>query len=345
MKKLSKNFGVGIIGAGLIGTKRADAMAKTGYGKLIVVADPDISRATSLAKKYGAEAIGDWKKIITRDDVSVIVVAVPNVFTKQIVVAALRAGKHILCEKPFGRNAKESREMVVAAKKAQRLIKVGLNHRFHPGVKKAHEIYERGGIGKVMLVRARYGHGGRPGMEKEWRFDKKIAGGGELLDQGVHVIDLARWFCGEFDFAYGLAQTKFWDTKLDDNAFAILRNKKATASFHVSTTNWKNIFSFEIFGDTGYLQIDGKGGSYGEEVLTYGKRNPGAAPDIEVFKFGGGDTSWECEWEYFSRELLSGSPKVAHLLGDAIDGLRANQAVEAIYLSSRERREIKLPKQ
>jgi predicted dehydrogenase len=344
MKNLQKNFGVGIIGAGLIGAKRAEAIAKTGYGKLLAVADPDIQRATSLAKKYGAEAVGDWKKIIASNDISVIAAAVPNVFVKQIVIAAVRAGKHVLCEKPFGRNAKESREMVIAAKKAQRLIKVGFNHRFHPGIEKAHKIYERCGIGKVMLVRARYGHGGRPGMEKEWRFDKKISGGGELLDQGAHIIDLARWFCGEFDIAYGLAQTKFWDTKLDDNAFALLRNKKTTVSLHVSTTNWKNIFSFEIFGDTGYLQIDGKGGSYGEEVLTYGKRNPGAAPDIKVFKFGGRDISWEREWEHFSKELLAGSPKEAKLLGDAADGLRANQMVEAIYKSSREHREVKLPK-
>jgi predicted dehydrogenase len=342
MKNLQKNFGVGIIGAGLIGTKRADAIAKTGYGKLIAVADPDIHRAASLAKKYGAEAVGDWKKIIARNDISVIAVAVPNVFVKQIVIAAVRAGKHVLCEKPFGRNAKESKEMFIAAKKAQRLIKVGFNHRFHPGVEKAYEIWKHGGIGNIMFVRARYGHGGRSGMEKEWRFNKKISGGGELLDQGAHIIDLASWFCGEFDFAYGLAQTKFWNTKLDDNAFALLRNKKTTASFHVSTTNWKNIFSFEVFGDTGYLQIDGKGGSYGEEILTYGKRNPGAAPDIKVFKFGGGDVSWEREWEHFSRELLSGSLKETKLLGNAADGLRANQVVEAIYKSSKEHREIAL---
>lgn len=332
---------MGIVGAGLIGTKRAAAIEKTGRGKLVAVADVDFARASALAEKYRAEAMHAWKDLIARDDISVIIIAVPNVFAPKIAIAALRAGKDILCEKPFGRNGKEARTMLDAAKKAKRMIKVGFNHRFHAGVLKAHELWESGAIGKVMFVRARYGHGGRPGMEKEWRFDKKISGGGELLDQGVHIIDLARWFCGEFDTAYGLAQTKFWKTKLDDNAFALLRNKRTTVSFHVSTTNWRNIFSLEIFGDTGYLQIDGKGGSYGEEVLLHGKRNPGAAPDITVFKFEGGDLSWEREWEHFADVLATGKKK---LCGDMVDGLRANEIVDALYRSSKQHREVRLPK-
>jgi len=335
------SIGVGIVGAGLIGTKRAEAIAKTGRGKLIAVADPDILRAEALSGMYGAKAVNDWKKLIVRNDIDVVIVSVPNVFVAQIVIIALRSGKHVLCEKPFGINSKESKAMLLAARKARRLIKVGLNHRFLAGVQKAHEIWKKGGIGKVMFMRARYGHGGRPGMEKEWRFNKKISGGGELLDQGAHVIDLARWFCGEFDAAYGLAQTKFWHTKLDDNTFALLRNKRATASFHVSTTNWKNIFSIEIFGDMGYLQIDGKEGSYGEETLTYGRRNPGAAPNVDVFKFGGGDTSWEREWEHFCVAILAGKKK---LCGDAVDGLRANEIIEAIYKSSKKHKEVGLPK-
>lgn len=338
---MKKNFGVGIIGAGLIGKKRAEAIVKTGKGKLIAVADPDFVRVKALAEIYGAEAVSDWKKLVVRNDISVVIIAVPNVFIKDIVIASLKNKKHILCEKPFGINTKEAKTMLIAGKKAKRLIKVGFNHRFHAGIQKAHEIWERGGIGNTMFVRARYGHGGRPGMEKEWRFNKKISGGGELLDQGVHVIDLARWFSGDFDFAYGLTQTKFWNTKLDDNAFALLRNKKVTTSFHVSTTNWKNIFSFEIFGDKGYLQIKGKGGSYGEEILTFGRRNPGAAPNIEVFKFEGGDTSWEREWEHFIESIEEGKKK---LCGDAMDGLRANEVVEAIYRSSHTHKEVKLTK-
>ncbi|MGC9598990.1 MAG: Gfo/Idh/MocA family oxidoreductase [Minisyncoccia bacterium] len=333
-----KTLRIGIVGAGLIGGKRALAIKHTGKGILAAVADVNQKSAEALAAKYGASAETDWKKLIARKDIDVVVVAVPNAFTKKIVIAALRHGKHVLSEKPFGINAKEAKAMAEAARKSRCVAKAGFNHRFQAAMLKAHEIYKEGGIGKIFIIRARYGHGGRPGMEKEWRFNKKLSGGGELLDQGVHLIDLARWFGGEPTTVYGLAQTKFWRTKLEDNVFVLMRNNTVTVSFHVSTTNWKNLFSFEIFGDKGYLRIDGKGGSYGEEVLTWGRRRPGAAPDTKVFKFPGSDESWEREWKNFTG-AIAGRNKV---IGDAMDGLRTNQIVEALYRSSREHKEIKV---
>jgi predicted dehydrogenase len=337
---MKKDLRIGIAGAGLIGAKRAEAIRKTKSGTLIAVADVDHKRAKALAEKYGVEAVPAWQTLIARKDLNVIVVAVPNAFAKPIVLAALRNGKHVLCEKPFGVSSKESKAMVAAAKKARRIVKVGFNHRFHASLMKAHEICVNGGIGKVLFIRARYGHGGRKGMEKEWRFNKKISGGGELLDQGVHIIDLARWFAGEPTTAYGLMETKFWNTKLDDNTFVLMKNKKATVSFHVSTTNWKNLFSFEVFGELGFLLIDGKGGSYGEEVLTYGKRLPefGGAPIQKVFRFGANDESWEREWKYFAETVRHGKK----IMSNVGDGLRANQIIEAIYLSSRTHKEVKI---
>jgi predicted dehydrogenase len=334
------NLRVGIIGAGLIGAKRAKVIAASQGAVLIAVADPDMGRAQALADIYKVEAIADWSHLLKRRDIDAVIVAVPNAFSANIVLAALKERKHVLCEKPFGINVKEAKAMLVAAKKAKRVVKVGFNHRFHASVIKAHEIFQSGGIGKVLFIRARYGHGGRKGMEKEWRFNKKISGGGELLDQGVHIIDLARWFGGEFKEAYGLTQTKFWKTKLDDNAFALLTNGRVTVSFHVSTTNWKNIFSFEVFGDKGYLQIDGKNGSYGEEILTYGKANLGFAPTLEIFKFGPEDESWEREWEHFVNVIK----KKEKLIGGALDGLKANEIITALYRSSETGKRIKLTK-
>ncbi len=329
---------IAIIGAGLIGGKRAEAIASTKKGTLVVVADPDFERAKTLAQKYGAEAVQDWKTTVAREDIQAVIVAVPNAFAAPIVIAALESGKQVFCEKPFGVNAEEAQAMVAAAGRAKRIVKVGFNHRFHAAVQKAHEIFMGGGIGKILFIRARYGHGGRKGMEKEWRFNKKISGGGELLDQGVHIIDLARWFAGDFDAAYGLAQTKFWETELDDNAFVLLQNKQVTVSFHVSTTQWKNLFSFEIFGDLGFLQIEGKGGSYGPETLSWAKKNVGAAPDITTFTFDAGDKSWELEWENFYAAAAGKKTMNA----DGVDGLRANQIVEAIYQSSKEHREARI---
>ena len=336
---MKKQLRIAIIGAGLIGGKRANAIAATGKGKLIAVADPDIFRAKTLAEKYDAEAATDWKEVNSRKDIDAVIVAVPNAFIAPIVLASLKSGKHVLCEKPFGLNAKEAKIMLEAERGSKQILKVGFNHRFYAGILKAHEIFKKGGIGNPLFIRARYGHGGRKGMEKEWRLKKKISGGGELLDQGVHVIDLARWFGGEFDRAYGLAQTKYWKTELDDNAFAIMANPQTTCAFHVSTTNWDNIFSFEVFGDKGFLRIEGKGGRYGEETLTHGVKAPivGLAK-LETFHFGEKDTSWNREWENFIA-AIEGKTKVN---GDAKDGLRANQIVEAIYRSSREHREIKI---
>jgi predicted dehydrogenase len=333
-----KQLRVGIIGAGLIGAKRAKIIAAAPNTALVAVADPDLTRAKTLAAAYDVEPMADWKKLVARADIDAVVVAVPNAFSSAIVLHALKNKKHVLCEKPFGITAAESKKMLAAAKKARRVVKVGFNHRFHAGIMKAHEILESGGIGKVLFIRSRYGHGGRKGMEKEWRFNKKVSGGGELLDQGVHIIDLARWFGGEFKEVYGLAQTKYWKTKLDDNAFALMTNGRVTVSFHVSTTNWKNIFSFEVYGDKGYLQIDGKNGSYGEETLTHGKANLGFAPTLEIFKFGGTDDSWDREWENFSR-AIAGKEKVN---GSPLDGLRANQIIEAIYASSKAGRSLSL---
>ena len=211
-------------------------------------------------------------------------------------------------------------------------------HRFHAAVVKGHRIFKQGGIGKVLFIRARYGHGGRKGMETEWRFKKAIAGGGELLDQGVHIVDLARSFAGEFTSVIGIARTKYWNVQIDDNAFALLENQHVTVSFHVSTTNWKNLFSFEVYGDKGYIQIDGKGGSYGDETLTWGKVNLGFAPKVKQFKFSASDESWRKEWKHFI-SAIGGKIK---LIGDGFDGLQANKITAAIYKSSLNGRSVRL---
>ena len=294
-----KNFGIGIIGAGLIGWKRAAAIKDSGKGKLVAVSDVDRERAKELADRYHGLAYENWRDLLKNKDIDVVIVSVPIGLTVPIAVEALRRGKHVLCEKPLGRNAAEAKKALDATRKYKLVMKVGFNHRFHAGIAMAKKMYDEGKVGKLMFIRARYGYGGRYGMEKEWRMNKKISGGGELLDQGVHIIDLARWFGGEPNKIYGLAQTKFWKTDVDDNAFVIMSNKRVTTEFQVSSTNWKNIFSFEIFGEHGYLEINGKGGSYGEETLTFGcRKEKFGVPDVKVFKFKG-DASWMREWENF----------------------------------------------
>lgn len=335
---MKRTIDIGIVGAGLIGNRRGGIIQAAGKGRVVAVADVDKAKAAEFAQKYGCEVSKNWEELAKRNDIDVVIIAVPNKFIKPIALAAFKNGKHVFSEKPLGRNAAEAETIVKAAKKYKRLLKVGFNHRFHPAIFRAKELFDQGIIGRILFIRGRYGHGGRLGMEKEWRFQKDISGGGELLDQGAHLIDLSRWFAGEFSEVYGVADTKFWDTKLDDNAFAILRNKKIIASLHVSTTNWKNIFSFEIFGDKGFLTVDGLGKSYGEETLTIGKRKPEfGVPEIEVMKFQE-DTSWEKEWENFIGALA----REQKLIGDGIDGWEANRIVGAIYKSSKTKKVIRL---
>ncbi len=169
-------------------------------------------------------------------------------------------------------------------------------------------------------------------IRERWRASKGLCGGGELLDQGVHIIDLIRWFGGGIIEVFGKVETKFWDIKVEDNALAILKTENnVTASFHVSWTNWKNIFSFEVFGTDGYLRIEGLGGSYGPETLEFGRRKKeGGRPDINVFEFSPEDISWKEEWKEFKKAIFEKRDPI----GSGIDGLKANQVIDAIYKSS-----------
>lgn len=324
---------IAIIGAGLIGGKRAAALGDFPEDRVTVVCDTDVERAKALAETQGCDWVADWKDAVARDDVDIVVNAAINAVLEPITVAALEAGKHVLCEKPLGRNAEESASMVAAAEKHGRILKTGFNHRYHPGLMKAHDILSQGGIGNVFAIRARYGHGSRPGMENEWRSSKELCGGGELLDQGVHILDLMRWFAGPMREVYAKVETKVWNIDVEDNAFAILTAESGvTCQFHVSWTNWRNVFSFEIFGDGGYLSVSGLGGSYGPETLEYGRRKPeGGRPDIDTFEFPSEDISWKEEWKDFRTAI----EEQRRPLADGRDGLMANRLVAALYESSR----------
>lgn len=330
---------VGIVGLGLIGNKRAEAIKATGLGRLVAAADSNALIAKEFAARQACRAVSDWQELVADPDVDAVIVAVPNTYLAPIALEAIQNGKHVLCEKPFGTTLAQAIAMHKAAQRAGVLVKVGFNHRFHAAIIKAHQILSRGAIGDVLFIRSRYGHGGRFGMEKEWRFNHKISGGGELLDQGVHIIDLAAWFAGRFTRAYGIAETKFWDTKVDDNAFGLLRNGKATLEFHVSTTNWKNTFSFEVFGSLGYLQVEGKGGSYGQERLIFGRRRKRfGVPIIKEFTFPAGDLSWNREWKNFVDAIEGKAP----VCGGSLDGVYANAVVDALYESSSAHQEVRI---
>jgi predicted dehydrogenase len=332
---------VGIVGAGLIGKKRAEAIASLSANlKVDIVSDIDAEKAAELGRFCGAAPCVDWRELIRRDDIDAVIVATPNKFIREIALAALEHGKHVLCEKPLGRNAGEAEAIWSKAKERGLILKTGFNHRFHPAVRAAKKVADDGGVGRIYLIRAVYGHGGRPGYDKEWRASRDICGGGELLDQGVHVIDLFRWFMGEFDEVFGRVATFYWDMEVEDNAFAMFRTGRGqVATMHTSWTQWKNKFLFEIIGEKGYLVVDGLGGSYGTERLVIGKRKVGGGvPDEEILEFPGPDISWREELKEFTSAITENREPV----GSGHDGVMANRLVGAVYESARRNAPVRL---
>jgi predicted dehydrogenase len=234
-----------------------------------------------------------------------------------------------LIEKPAARTPSELMPVLLAAQRTGVVVKVGFNHRFHPAMRKARELVDSGDPGPLLYVRGRYGHGGRAGYEREWRCDPVFSGGGELIDQGSHLIDLSRWFLGDFVEVGGRVATMFWNTSVDDNCFLNLRTAEGRIAWlHASWTEWKNLFSFEIFGRVAKIQIDGLGGSYGMERLTYYRMKPEMGPpDVQTWEFNAPDTSWEVEFA----EFASAVRERRQPLGNLHDALANLTIVEKLY--------------
>ena len=322
--------GVAIVGCGLIGQKRARALAGA---RLAACADLDVRRAEGVAATSpGAIATADWREAIDRDDVGIVIVATINDSLAEISRYAAEAGRHVLVEKPAGRTVAEIDEVIAAAAASKRLVRVGFNHRYHPALQKARELVDAGVAGELMFVRGRYGHGGRVGYDREWRANPALSGGGELIDQGVHLIDLARWFLGDFPSVTGSAHTYFWQMPVDDNAFLLLRTAADRAAFlHVSCTEWKNLFSFEIYGKTAKIQIDGLGGSYGVERITLYKMLPEMGPpETTAWEFPRGDQSWALEFAEFLDDIRLHRTPAAGIA----DARAALAVVEAVHRQS-----------
>ena len=237
---------VAIIGAGLQCRRRAPVVKEWKGAELAVIDSLHLEHAKDIAGKMGCEASADWKTAVARKDVDAVVVCTPPHVHAEISIAAMRAGKHVLCEKPLTRTVAEAEEMVKVAKETGRVLKCGFNHRHHPAIWEAKKIVDRGGIGKPLFARCRYGICGRPGYEKEWRADPKQAAGGQFIEQGTHAIDLFRWFMGDIvEVACMTGVQYFKEQTLDDNGMAIFRTASgAMASLHASLTQWKNLFSF-----------------------------------------------------------------------------------------------------
>ena len=297
---------VGLIGAGGAGARRALAVSADERSQLATVCDLDEAAAAAVAGPAGAAVAPSWQDVVDDDGIDIAIVSTSHDQLAEIGTAAVARGKHLLCEKPLGRTPAEVRGLVTAARASGVCLRAGYNHRFHPAIAGVREAVTAGQLGPLDFIHGRYGHGGRPGYDREWRGDAERAGGGELLDQGAHLIDLSIWLLGDFASVSGFTERRFWEIEpLEDNAFGHFRTATGqVASIHASWTQWKNLFRLEVFGRDGYAIAEGLGGSYGPESLRLGQRRPeGGLPTETETIFAGEDHSWSLEWASLLDEI------------------------------------------
>lgn len=243
----------GLIGCGDIGAVRVAAIARTG-AQLVAVSDIDHRKATLLASPHGALVDRDWYTLIDRE-LDAVIVSTPPSLHADMCIEAMHAGRHVLCEKPLARSPSECRAMVDAAESTGRVLAVGFNYRFYPSFARARQLLDSGAIGELSHIRAYAGYSAAD-LGQAWVKDAAVVGGGALHDNGIHLIDLTRYFLGEVADVQGLATNRVWGFgRAEDNGFLVMRSPEGRiATLHASWTEWGRYqFRIEIVGGLGRI--------------------------------------------------------------------------------------------
>jgi 1,5-anhydro-D-fructose reductase (1,5-anhydro-D-mannitol-forming) len=326
-------YKVGIIGYGKMGQIRHNAIKETEMGEVVAVSETNPVFSNSSLPNVSHD------EIINHPEIDAVIICTPNFLNKPLTVKALNAGKHVFCEKPPAFSAKEVEEVIDAEKNSNgKKLMYGLNHRHHDSVIKMKEIVSEGEFGKIIWMRGRYGKSVTEDYFNQWRAKKELAGGGIVIDQGIHMLDLFMYLGGDFDIVKAEVSNLYWNLDVEDNAFVILKNSHSglVASLHSTMTQWRHLFSLEVFLEKGYMVLNGlitSTMSYGEEVLSLA-RNRSTAPAAtwrdEVKTQYLNDHSWRYEMEHFFGAIKEDRPVT---IGNSRDALSLMKLIDEIYKS------------
>lgn len=324
------NFKVGIIGYGRMGKIRHQAIDEVGSAEVIAISEP------SFGNDYKTIPNLTHEEIIQHPDIDVIIVCTPNFLNKDLTIRSLNAGKHVFCEKPPCFTAQDMAEIIKAEENSGKKLMYGFNHRHHDSIIQMKEIVENKEYGRILWMRGRYGKSVTADYFNEWRAKKELSGGGILIDQGIHMLDLFLYLGGDFDTVKAEVSNLFWNLEVEDNAFVILKNSGTgmVANLHSTMTQWRHLFSLEVFMEKGYMVLNGlitSTMSYGEEVLSIAK-NRSAAPAAtwkdEVKTQYVNNNSWRYEMEHFFNAIQRDTPIS---IGNSSDALKLMKIIDKIY--------------
>lgn len=331
MAESEKQLKVGIAGYGVVGKRRRQYIDTHPNLETTAVCDQFFDGAGQMDD--GVLYFPDYK-ILLEQDLDILFVCVPNYLAPEITMEGLNRGLHVFCEKPPGRSVQDIKQVMATEKKHPDLkLKYGFNHRYHDSVQKALQIVESGEMGQIINLRGMYGKSKIIPFSGGWRAERVLSGGGILLDQGIHMVDLMQLFCGSFVEVKSYVSNTHWHHDVEDNAYALLKNAQGrVAMLHSSATQWQHRFLLEIALTEGYLELRGiltGSKSYGQETLVIGRRdeseNGTQSEEISTYLE---DNSWRDEIFEFADSVLSGSP-VAY--GKSHEALKAMEIVYAIY--------------
>ena len=322
---------IGIIGYGKMGQIRAHAIEEDGRGEIRSVYEPNIS-----VEDINYHLANNVESIINDDNIDCIFICTPNYLNQPLSIAALKAGKHVFCEKPPAFNAVDLQSVIDAEKTSGKKLMYGFNHRHHGSVIKMKSLIDSGDFGKVLWIRGRYGKSVDRDFFDTWRSKRETAGGGILLDQGIHMLDLFLLFADSFDVVKSEVSNLYWKQDVEDNVFAIFKNSETgvIASLHSTMTQWRHLFSIELFLEKGYLVLNGlktSSGTYGDEVLSLAKNRttaPAATWEDEEHITYHTDSSWESEISHFFDAVINDIPVS---VGSSKDALNLMKLIDRTY--------------